>query len=81
MKESSSSEDKEKVKVEVLSLPCEDLTLPFYQTRGQATLVKREKKRKSGACTTAVKGRSFPMQRVPPSSLVLLAVVDMCNCL
>jgi hypothetical protein len=34
MKESSSLEDKEKVKVEVLSLPREDLALPFYQTRG-----------------------------------------------
>jgi hypothetical protein len=40
-----SCEEKEEVKVEKLCLPREGLALPFYQTRGQATLVKREEEK------------------------------------
>jgi hypothetical protein len=39
-----------------LSLPREDLALPFYETRGQATLVKREKKRKRRCMHNSCKG-------------------------
>jgi hypothetical protein len=34
-RECSSWEEKEEVKVEKLSLPHEDLALPFYQSRGR----------------------------------------------
>jgi hypothetical protein len=57
--ESSYSEEKAEVKVEKLSLPCEDLALPFYQTRGQTTLAKREKKRKRWCMHNSCKGEVF----------------------
>jgi hypothetical protein len=50
----------EAVKIEVPSLSHrEDLALPFYQTRGQAKFVKREKKRKRWCMHNSCKGEVF----------------------
>jgi hypothetical protein len=52
-----------------LSLPREDLALPFYQTRGQATLVKTEKKRKRWCMHNSCKEEVFSHAAGPTVSV------------